>query len=136
MTREEAKQLLPIIQAYAEGKTIQVKLKTDSNSLCEKWVDVKNPDFDIYECYRIKPSPKYRPFKNAEECWQEMQKHQPFGWVKDKSWKIYDMITRVTDSGVLFNGSRFDDIATYSHSYDRMAFADGTPFGMKEGTDD
>lgn len=104
MTREEAKNAQLIIQAYEESK---------------------NP-----RRYRIKPEPKYRPFNNADECWNEMQKHQPFGWVKDKSWKIYDMITRVTDSGVLFNGSRFDDISTYSVSYDRMAFADGTPFGI------
>lgn len=136
MNRNQARELWPIIKAHAEGKTIQVKLKTDGNASCEKWVDDKDPDFDIYERYRVKSEPTYRPFNSAKECWQEMQKHQPFGWVKDKSWKIYDMITRVTDSGVLFNGSHFDDIATYSHSYDRMAFADGTPFGIKEGTDD
>lgn len=136
MNRKEAAELLPFIQAYIKGKTIQVKNQKDSKGT-EEWLDVINPNFDMSpSCYRIKPELKYRPFKDAEECWQEMQKHQPFGWVKDKSWKIYDMITRVTDSGVLFNGSRFDDIATYSHSYDRMAFADGTPFGMKEGTDD
>lgn len=131
MNRKEAAELLPFIQAYIKGKTIQVKNQKDSKGT-EEWLDVINPNFDMSpSCYRIKPELKYRPFKDAEECWQEMQKHQPFGWVKDKSWKIYDMITRVTDSGVLFNGSRFDDIATYSHSYDRMAFAYGTPFGIK-----
>lgn len=136
MNRKEAAELLPFILAYIKGKTIQVKNQKDSKGT-EEWLDVINPNFDMSpSCYRIKPELKYRPFKDAEECWQEMKNHQPFGWVKDKSWKIYDMITRVTDSGVLFNGSRFDDIATYSHSYDRMAFADGTPFGMKEGTDD
>lgn len=136
MNRKEAAELLPFILAYIKGKTIQVKNQKDSKGT-EEWLDVINPNFDMSpSCYRIKPELKYRPFKDAEECWQEMKNHQPFGWVKDKSWKIYDMITRVTDSGVLFNGSRFDDIATYSHSYDRMAFADGTPFGIKEDTDD
>lgn len=137
MTIEQVKQVLPLMQAFAEGKTIQTKNGS-------RWIDIDSDKDQLIldsvlayqDCFRIKPEHKYRPFKDTEECWQEMQKHQPFGWVKDKSWKIYDMITRVTDSGVLFNGSRFDDIATYSHSYDRMAFADGTPFGIKEGTDD
>ena len=79
MTQEEAKKLLPIIQAYVEGKKIQVKLKTDSKELTENWVDVTNPDWDKARCYRIKPELKYRPFKDVEECWEEMQKHSPFG---------------------------------------------------------
>lgn len=82
--------------------------------------------------YRIKPEPKRRPFVNAEECWQEMLKHQPFGWTRDKDYDIYDMVTRVTDSGILFAGSYFNEIATYDFSYDRVTFADGTPFGIKE----
>ena len=82
--------------------------------------------------YRIKPEPKYRPFRNKEECWQEMLKHQPFGWTLDKDNGIYDMVTRVTNSGILFNGSHLGDIATYEFSYNRVAFADGTPFGVEE----
>ena len=76
MTREEGKEMLPIIQAFAEGKTIQVKERG-------KWVDLDETDFSrSIDEYRIKPEQKYRPFKTREECWQEMQKHQPFGWVK------------------------------------------------------
>lgn len=74
MNRQEAKELLPVIQAFAEGKTVQFK-----NSF-EDWIDCDNIMFNWPpKDYRIKPEPKYRPFKNAEECWQEMQKHQPFG---------------------------------------------------------
>ena len=58
--QEEAKKLLPIIQAYVEGKKIQVKLKTDSKALTENWVDVTNPDWNMTRCYRIKPEPTYR----------------------------------------------------------------------------
>ena len=77
MTREEAKKLLPFIQAYCEGKTIQSKCITDEMPL---WLDDNNPTFEVDDFdYRIKPEPKYRPFKNAEECWNEMKKHQPFG---------------------------------------------------------
>ena len=79
MTKEEAKELLPIIQAWAEGKTIQVRINNDSS-----WTDLLDTKLEIsnlYE-YRIKPEPKYRPFKSQEECWEEMLKHQPFGWIK------------------------------------------------------
>lgn len=125
MTREETKNLLPILQAFAEGKEIESRVK-------DKWYRVleicneTNP-----QDYRIKPESKYRPFKDAEECWKEMLKHQPFGWVRDKSWGIYDMIVRVTDSGILFNGSALKDITAYDCPFEKTSFADGTPFGIK-----
>ena len=83
MTREEAKELLPIIQAYAEGKTIEI---------CDNigWRDliIDSPKFSCKpSCYRIKPEPKYRPFNSMEECWNEMHNHPDF-WVgkKNKWW--------------------------------------------------
>lgn len=79
MDRNQAKKLLPIIQAYVEGKQIQ--------HLYNEWKDIDVLDIDLAvnpELYRIKPEPKYRPFKDAEECWTEMLRHEPFGWVKDK----------------------------------------------------
>lgn len=79
MTREEVKRLLPMIQAFAEGKTVQVKIRTGNETLTEKWEDMINPEFDATRCYRIKPELTYRPFKDTEECWEEMQKHEPFG---------------------------------------------------------
>jgi len=63
MNRDEAKQLLPIIKAFSEGKEIERR------SFGEKqW---KEANYIVHtDCneYRIKPSPKYRPFANAEEC--------------------------------------------------------------------
>ena len=78
MTREEAKKLLPVIQAFADGKTIQVRINNDSS-----WTDLLDNKLEISKLfeYRIKPEPKYRPFKNKEECWDEMFKHQPFGYI-------------------------------------------------------
>lgn len=79
MNREHAKALLPFMQAFSEGKTIQFK----SNG---KWVDLDSASFMLTpERYRIKPEFKYRSFKDATECWKEMLKHQPFGWLKDKN---------------------------------------------------
>ena len=120
MTRDEAKALLPIIQAYTEGKTIQTKIKTDSQGLAEEWIDVINPDLDGNPgCYRIKPKPTYRPFKDAKECWQEMQKHQPFGWAKEISNEKYINLGWVPTED---NEDAFHNIT----------FADGTPFGIEE----
>lgn len=135
MTKEEAKEFYPILQAFAEGKVIECRTKPSSlkgSDTPNEWTEMKDFEFWNNTEYRIKPEPKYRPFVNAEECWQEMLKHQPFGWTRDKDYDIYDMVTRVTDSGILFAGSYFDEIATYDFSYDRVTFVDGTPFGIKE----
>lgn len=128
MTREEAKVLLPIIQAYAEGKTIQVIDTTDQCGTWENVTDLKiNTDF---EEYRIKPEQKYRPFKDAEECWAEMQKHQPVGFMKFKDIESgYYMLTGIARGvGVGINDSLF----SYDRVFDTYTFADGTPFGVKE----
>ena len=60
MTRDDAKKLLPIIQAYVEGKNIQYEVDID------RWEDIENPSFRSFVKYRIKPEPKYRPFKTQE----------------------------------------------------------------------
>ena len=128
MTREDAKELLPIIQAFAEGKTIQVREDID-------WCYLGNEtDFNLSpQRYRIKPEPKYRPFANADECWQEMQKHKPFGWLKDKEEGDKVTITRVNDKenlGFMSINSQRD--WTLEGLMDFYTFADGTPFGIKE----
>lgn len=114
MNREEAKALLPVIKAYSEGKGIEAK---DCKG---NWVKVKTPTFYPKVEYRIKPESKYRPFKNAEECWAEMPKHQPFGWVKYKSERSkYSIYCNV------------DNNADFEADFDDYEFADGTPFGGK-----
>ena len=127
MTREDAKVLLPIIQAYAEGKEIEIFDKTT-----KMWKTAMLPHFNCDSSfYRIKPEPTYRPFKDTEECWTEMLKHQPFGWVKDKKDVHHRvLITAVDDDtcGMSLNGN-----AAWSLSgiMDLFTFADGTPFGVK-----
>ena len=125
ITREEAKELLPIIKAFAEGKQIQDKIEGLTD-----WVDTNEINF-VYECtrikHRIKPEPKYRPFKTQEECWNEMLKHQPFGWIKSPNGDL-SCIDRVFDEGVTHRTSifRFEDYLDGNYT-----FADGTPFGVK-----
>ena len=123
MDRNQAKVLLPIIQAYAEGKTIQV---IDTTDQCGTWKDVS--DFKIntdFKLYRIKSENTYHPFANAEECWQEMLKHQPFGWVKINS-NDFNIITAL-NTYVYLN----DISISYIDAFDNYTFADGTPFGVK-----
>ena len=123
MTREEAKQLLPIIQAFSEGKEIEGLYKGTKSP----WFKIKDMNFNEGIIFRIKSEPKYRPFKNAEECWQEMLKHKPFGWVKSTLFKDFDLVQRVTTLYVEINR----DIIDYKDALDKFTFADDNNFGVK-----
>ena len=121
--KEEVKSVMNIIQAFADGKTIQA-----IDPYEDEWVDQAALNFKaLFEGqYRIKPEPKYRPFANAEECWKEMQKHQPFAWVKEKHSDHYSLITEVNRLSIkVKEGCLFTDSVKY------YTFADGTPFGVK-----
>ena len=124
---------MSIIQAFLEGKTIE--RKTRSWELNKGWRDETQwEETEELICrdtfvYRIKPEPKpsYRPFANAEECWQEMKKHQPFGWVKSTLFKDLDLVNRVTTLYVEINR----DIIDYKDALEKFTFADDTNFGLK-----
>ena len=135
MTREEAKRRVELYSALADGKTIQVQ-----NPNGGEWFDVKIGTLrSISEelNYRIKPEPKYRPFKSQEECWNEMLKHQPFGWVKSKKSGHHFSI------GSVLWDKEFDDVfVTFAcdgmlgrsskSMFEDFTFDDGTPFGIRE----
>ena len=145
MTREEAKELLPIIQAFAEGKDIQIRNITDDG-----WDDINDDRMSFCakaEAYRIKPEPKYRPFKSQEECWNEMLKHQPFGWIYNKNDSCYYCIISVDEDKTelspemqphsettikeYYMENSYIDFVTALEDYE-YTFADGIPFGIKE----
>ena len=131
MTREESKAFYPILQAFAEGKVIECRTKPSALSKSwqdmNEWTEMKEIEFWNNTEYRVKPKPKYRPFKDAEECWQEMKKHQPFGWVKSTLFKDFDLVQRVTTLYVEINR----DIIDYKDALDKFTFADDTNFGVK-----
>ena len=132
MTKEDIKKFMPLMQAMLEGKTIQRHLDDMG------WVYTNNIFVgDGVSLYRIKPEPKFRPFKNAEECWTEMQKHQPFGWVKSKDKGYFHLIGLVQFESefedVVITFATSENLARSSHSiYENYIFADGTPFGIRE----
>lgn len=130
MNRNQAKEFYPIMKAFAEGKVIECRTRiwelNKGWQYSTNWKETEELKFqDTYE-YGIKPEPKYRPFKDEEECWAEMQKHQPFGWVKTK-----DKGIRLCMSG-LNQKSAFTQVGyKYDEAFDEFIFADGTSFGVK-----
>ena len=133
MNRKEVAGLMSIIQAFLEGKTIERKTRSwEFNKGWRdetQWEETEELIFRDTFVYRIKPEPKpsYRPFANAEECWQEMKKHQPFGWVKSTLFKDLALVKRVTTLYVEINR----DIIDYKDALDKFTFADDTNFGVK-----
>lgn len=127
MDRNQAKEFYPILQVFAEGKVIECRTKPSAVkgiSVPNDWTEIKEIGYWDNIEYRIKPEPKYRPFKDAEECWQEMLKHQPFGVVKDKyfaNYQTHRAFTCLVTNGCHFRG--YED-ETFENSFKNLLFAD------------
>lgn len=134
MDRNQAKEFYPFLQAFAKGEAIECRTKPSAvkgSDVPNDWTEMKEIEFWNNTEYRIKPESKYRPFKDTKECWQEMQKHQPFGWIKGKEGEHHSLITSIiaNEEEVYINGiSGFvlDEIMEH------YTFADGLPFGVKD----
>ncbi len=125
MTREGARKAAEVMLAYADGKEIEKQVN-------EEWKKDKEPYFNWgYYDYRVKPQPKYRPFKDAEECWQEMQKHEPFGWLKGKVGKNPVLIGLLEGNDKVWLAN-IEQACDYAFVQEYYTFADGAPFGIEE----
>lgn len=131
--KKDIDKIMPILQALEKGKTIQFA------ALVNEWVDLDGDKDGLLletlinnpQAFRVKPEPKYRPFKDTKECWEEMQKHHPFGVVKDKyfaNYQTHRAFTCLVTNGCHFRG--YED-ETFENSFKNLLFADGTPFGVK-----
>ena len=131
MTREEARKAAEVMLAYANGEEIE--------TLCfDNYIPCENPSFNWIngkgiKNYRIKPKPnpepKYRPFKSQEECWNEMLKHKPLGWLRSKRIKDIYLLITIRNHEIRI----FDDLPLhFSKAYRKYEFQDGSPFGIKE----
>ena len=130
MDKKQAKKFYPIMQAFAEGKVIECRTKpslVEGTDVPNDWTEMKEIEFWNNTEYRIKPEIKSRPFKNAEECWAEMLKHQPFGWIKSNVFEYVGAIRSV--SFELNNLCVSDSYVTFKEGFDNYTFIDGTPFG-------
>lgn len=130
--KTEVQRLFPILEAIKEGKTIQFHLP-------DGWRDIDGDDEGFYletligesDKYRIKPEPKYRSFKNAEECLDEMLKHQPFGWIKTKEGVYFNILSVDDYYAGLADKDGSAILLSSKNSYQDNTFYDGTPFGIK-----
>ena len=122
MTKEETEKRIKVMQAFVDGKDVEV-LNTD------KWELVSNPSWSPATKYRIKPKSAYRPFESAQECIEEMRKHDPFGWVKDKPefGDTCSAITKVSNSYIRCEETWHDPKEMFQY----ITFLDGSPFGIK-----
>lgn len=132
MDRNQAKEFYPILQAYAEGKVIECRTKPSTvkgTDVPIDWTEMKEIGYWDNIEYRIKPEPKYLPFKNAEECWQEIRKHEPFIKYKviESSKDVYLIIQRIKTDGIETDVERLD----FETAFEWFTFADGVPFGVK-----
>ena len=133
MNRNQAKEFYPFLQAFAEGRVIECRTKPSTikgSDVPNDWTEMKEIEFWNNIEYRIKPEPKYRPFKDTEECWEEMLKHQPFGWIKSKEDGSRSLITLIiSEENIDINcigGFNSDKIM------EMFTFADGAVFGILE----
>ena len=138
MDRNQAKEFYPILQAFAEGMVIECRTKPsaiEDENVPNEWAEINVIEFNGNKEYRIKPNlepeSEYRPFRDAEECWQEMEKHKYFGWIKCKD-------TSVPSKFMIINSVRNEEVSitsgidfTYSELIEWYTFIDGTPFGVK-----
>jgi len=78
MTRQRTLEFLPLITAYANGKTIQYRgLQSDP------WADLGQPIWvDPADCYRIKPEPRewtlYKPSATENVSFKAGAAHPSF----------------------------------------------------------
>lgn len=135
MNRNQAKEFYPILQAFAKGEEIECRTKPSAvkgTSVPNDWTEINEIGYwDDIE-YRVKQEPKYRPFKDAKECWAEMLKHQPFGWVKSQIGEVNSLIILIDNEGLVI-GDRNNGVIGFVTATDlfKIKFADGTPFGVK-----
>jgi len=135
MTSNQIKDILPILKAYSEGKTIQYK----DNGVYDTgaWIDLdelKIVDIQTFMeadiTFRVKPEPKYVSFETKEECWEEMLKHQPFSWITFTKQGIKQPIISVAEDELMLDAYPDEHLAyTFKEALDSFQFADNTPFG-------
>lgn len=125
MNKQQAHNLMSLIQAFTKDIPLEYRKLGE-----ETWHDAISPTFNMeHYQYRIKPKPEYRPFKDENECHQEMLKHTAFGYVTTRN-QYYSIAYFNYRGATLSVGKELIDF-----SYEEMlefTFLDGTPFGIKD----
>lgn len=130
MTKQESEQLSNVLKAYSEGQTIQAKGKRFYTS--NEWHDIavlrdlelNTLDFE----YRIKPEPKLRPYKNAEEFLKAQKEHGMY-LQNPKDERQYILPLFIGISSVSFQDK---SQPSYEELLIGYTWQDGTPCGISE----
>lgn len=133
MNGERVKEIMPILQALTDGKTIQYRNAergiewTDMSS--EFRLSIFNEDYE----FRIKPEIEYHGFYSIDQCENEMLKHQPFGFIKNiNNGSIHSILSvEFGDflTATIINCGEPKEMEL-CNMVDEYTFMDGTPFGI------
>ena len=128
MDIEKVKNIIQECIKAVSSRVPNCKLITEED---DSWYTLEEEDIqylNFKECdLRIKP--RYRPFKSVKECWEEMQNHLPFGWVK-RFGNYTQIITLDNNTITLSNSIGKSTFLSYK-DYKQITFADGSVFGVK-----
>ena len=129
MSREETKECIKVMQAYVDGKEIEV------NFIGNDWVLANDPLWDFVRVnYRIKKEPEYVPFtfEDAEMLIGKNIKsiEESDDFLFDTNWCKFSHVGKII--GVLKNnvsiGGCITDVG-YDELLEKYTFLDGTPCG-------
>lgn len=113
----------PFLFIQSDG---EIKYSSEMNTFKEH----KNREIFADEILSLEVTePSYRPFRDNKECWDEMQKHQPFGWLINNLSGSY--VHPILYCSTLFMFDK-DCTDTFDVAFKNYTFADGTAFGIKE----
>ena len=117
---DDVKYKIEVMNAYVNGKSIQSK-SCDSS----EWVDDLYPKFDwVHFDYRV--NNHARQFKNDKECWEELFKHNPIGYLKNIKTGYKVFITGIYNYYISADGETY----TFREAFSQYVFEDGSPFGI------
>lgn len=117
---------IAIMQAYADGKTIELTIRDESEWKSLDYVEDYPFDFFSNE-YRIATEPKYRPYESVEEAFAEAKKHGFWMQNVDRMYlRFIDGFTATKNRGIYLGDYSADDILDMFVWHD-----DGSPCGVK-----
>ena len=129
MTKNEAKEFIPIIEAFSKGKIIEYRPK----GFNDDWVEIKELSCSYEFRIKPKPKPKYRPYRNLKECFHDMKNHVPFGYVREKQKGDLELIIGTLDDEHEYLKLSVSSTIQLKAVFERYTYFDGSPFGVKLG---
>lgn len=119
------KEKIEVMQAFADGKTIQIAHKDDDYAI---WTDcTAEPIWNWNHCdFRVKPEPTYRPYESVAEL---VEDYKARFHVDNPSYTMPTIWYREKNIGIIFLYDVFDDNEDFLQELVRYEYLDGTPFG-------